>query len=130
LISFSLEGSEEMAALPPPFFPEPLIDPDFMIDDERATRGAILYGSCSSCHGGGALAGGMAPDLRASVLVSNKETFTSVVRDGELTGRGMPGWSELTDENLEDLQHYIRQRAVETSNPENTNNARTDEGSH
>ena len=130
LVSFSLEGSADMAALPPPLFPEPLIDPDFIINDERAATGAIVYGLCSSCHGGGAIAGGMAPDLRASVLVLNKETFASVVRDGELTGRGMPGRSELTDEQLEDLQHYIRQRAMETSNPENTNNARTDEGSH
>jgi len=115
LISFSLEGSAEMAALPPPYFPEPLIEPDFMIDIEKAARGAIIYRSCTACHGGGVVAGGMAPDLRASAIVMNKSALTSIVRDGVLTGRAMPGYPDITDEELEDLQHYIRQRARETS---------------
>jgi quinohemoprotein ethanol dehydrogenase len=133
LISFSLEGSAEMAALPPPYFPEPLIDPDFTINDEMAVRGAIVYGSCSACHGPGLIAGGMAPDLRASALVLNKEAFSSVVRDGILAGRGMPGQPEITDRELEDLRHYVRQRAMETSTSDrkqNTNNPRKEVGSH
>jgi quinohemoprotein ethanol dehydrogenase len=104
-----------MAALPPPHFPEPLVDPGFVINQEKAARGAIVYGSCSSCHGGGVLAGGMAPDLRASAIVMNKSALTSIVRDGDLAGRAMPGYPEITDIELEDLQHYIRQRAWETS---------------
>ena len=118
LISFSLEGSAEMAALPPPYFPEPLVDPGFVISHEKAARGAIVYISCGSCHGRGMIAGGMAPDLRASALMMNKSALIAIVRDGELTGRGMPGFPEITDDELEDLQHYVRKRALETSKPE------------
>ncbi|WP_162419278.1 PQQ-dependent dehydrogenase, methanol/ethanol family [Cyclobacterium roseum] len=133
LISFSLEGSAEIAALPPPFFPEPLNEPNFTINDEMAARGAIVYGGCGGCHGPGLIAGGMAPDLRASGLVLNKEAFSSVVRDGILAGRGMPGQPEITDRELEDLRHYVRQRAMETSTSDralSTNNPRKEVGSH
>jgi quinohemoprotein ethanol dehydrogenase len=133
LISFSLDGSAAMAAQPQPYFPKPLVDPDFTINDEMAARGAILYGSCSSCHGGGALAGGMAPDLRASANVMNNSAFTSIMRDGFLAGKGMPGYPEITDGELEDLQHYIRKRALETSYSETasgTSNSSTEAGSH
>jgi len=130
LISFSLEGSAEMAALPPPYFPEPLVDPDFVINNEMAARGATVYNSCGGCHGGGVLAGGMAPDLRASVIALNNEAFASVVRDGELTGRGMPSFPDLSDGELVDLQHYIRQRALETSNMQEVNKSQPETGSH
>jgi quinohemoprotein ethanol dehydrogenase len=119
-----------MAAQPPPHFPEPLVIPDFTINDEMALRGAFVYDSCGGCHGGGVLAGGMAPDLRASVTVSNIEAFTSVVREGELTGRGMPGYPEITDKELEELQHYIRKRALETADMQNVNKSETELGSH
>jgi quinohemoprotein ethanol dehydrogenase len=133
LISFSLEGATEMAALPPPYFPEPLNGPEFMINEEMASRGAIVYGSCSSCHGPGVIAGGMAPDLRASALALNNEAFASVVREGNLAGRGMPGQPEITDRQLEDLQHFIRQRARETLNLEvipNSKNTQAETGLH
>src|SRR6056297_3476137 len=130
LISFSLEGSAEMAALPPPYFPEPLVDPDFVINNEMAARGATVYNSCGGCHGGGVLAGGMAPDLRASVIALNNEAFASVVRDGELTGRGMPSFPDLSNGELVDLQHYIRQRALETSNMQEVNKSQPETGSH
>ncbi len=130
LISFSMEGSAEMAALPPPHFPELLVDPDFRINEEMASRGAIVYGSCGGCHGPGMFAGGMAPELRASALVLNNEAFASVVRDGKLTGRGMPGFPEITDGELEDLQHYIRKRALETSNIKELNKSQAEAGSH
>ena len=130
LISFSLEGSAEMAALPPPYFPEPLVDPDFVINNEMAARGVTVYNSCGGCHGGGVLAGGMAPDLRASVIALNNEAFASVVRDGELTGRGMPSFPDLSNGELVDLQHYIRQRALETSNMQEVNKSQPETGSH
>jgi len=133
LLSFSLDGSADMAELPPPYFPEPLVDNDFTINEEMAAMGATVYSSCGACHGGGALAGGMAPDLRASALMLNSGSFTSVVRAGELSGRGMPAFPDITDEELEALQHYIRKRALETSNIDgsmNDDDPQTDAGSH
>jgi quinohemoprotein ethanol dehydrogenase len=56
----------------------------------------------------------MAPDLRASQIVLSAEAFAVIVRDGSLVGRGMPAHPQITDAQLEALQHYIRRRARET----------------
>jgi len=62
------------------------------------------------CHGAGAVAGGYAPDLRASPIPLNPQAFAAVVQGG-LQSRGMPPFPELTPEDLSALRHYIRQRA-------------------
>ena len=114
LVTFSLEGTADMPALPPPYFPEPIEGPDFEIDPALAQQGAMEFGACMACHGFNALASGMAPDLRASPIPLHKESFAAVVRDGTLVARGMPGTPGMTDAQLQALQHYIRQRARET----------------
>ena len=82
LITFSLEGEIEMPKLPPPFFPEPTDAPDFNVDATKAEAGKNKYERCVYCHGIGAIAGGMAPDLRASPFPLEKSLFESVVRNG------------------------------------------------
>ena len=114
LVTFSLDGTADMPALPPPYFPEPIEAPEFEIDPALAEQGAAEYGACNACHGDSVIAAGMAPDLRASQIVLNKETFAAVVRDGSFVARGMPGIPGITDAQLEALQHFIRQRARET----------------
>ena len=114
LVTFSLDGSADMPAQPPPYFAQPLEAPEFALDEELARQGGMEFGACMSCHGLSALAAGMAPDLRASPIALNKESFAAVVRDGLLVARGMPGTPGITDAQLEALQHYIRQRARET----------------
>jgi quinohemoprotein ethanol dehydrogenase len=59
------------------------------------------------------VAGGIAPDLRASPVPLSAEAFAHVVRDGALVSRGMPGFGELNDQQLEALRHFFRQRARE-----------------
>ena len=56
----------------------------------------------------------MAPDLRASPIALNNESFAAVVRDGSLLARGMPATPGITDAQLHAFQHYIRQRARDT----------------
>jgi quinohemoprotein ethanol dehydrogenase len=114
LVTFSLEGTADMPALPPPYFAKPVEAPDFEIDSELAAQGAIEFGACASCHGADMLASGMAPDLRASTIALDAEGFSAVVRDGALVARGMPGHPGMTDAQLEALRHYIRQRARDT----------------
>ena len=63
------------------------------------------------CHGTAVVAGGYAPDLRASSNPLSSGAFTAIVRDGGLVTRGMPSFEELSDDELEALRHYIRQRA-------------------
>ena len=114
LVVFSLEGKAEMPDLPPPSVPKPLVDPDFTIDAELATKGAWEFGHCSGCHGWDMYSGGNAPDLRASIIPTQLEAFREIVKDGARVDKGMPSFPEITDEKLKALQHYIRQRANET----------------
>ena len=62
---------------------------------------------CAFCHGSGAVSSGYAPDLRAPAAVPSSISFTEVVRDGTR----LPTYSELTDEELRALQHYLRSQA-------------------
>ena len=77
----------------------------------RAGTGALVYGRCGACHGPGAVSAGMAPDLRASAVVTSADGFARVVRDGTRANRGMPAYGEMTDQQLVALRHYIRQQA-------------------
>lgn len=115
LVAFSLEGQTELPALPPPHFVTPIKDATFLIDASLAQLGAALYGYCAHCHGVGAIAGGMAPDLRASAIPLDQEAFASVVRDGARSARAMPAFPHLTDDYLTALRHYIRQQAMAAS---------------
>ena len=96
---------------PPPAPPLPLDDPAFEVDEQLVVSGADVYGSCRMCHGGGAISGGAAPDLRASPVVLANAAFDAVVRGGALKAQGMPGFPALSDEHLEGLQHYVRRQA-------------------
>jgi quinohemoprotein ethanol dehydrogenase len=111
LITFSLEGKTELPKLPPPTYAKPLDAPGFILNMELAKKGETKYGACRSCHGGGAVAGGMAPDLRASPIPLEKSTFTEVVRNGAKVKMGMPVFPNLTDDELSALMHYIRRQA-------------------
>ena len=115
LVTFSLEGNAVLPAQPPPDFPKPLVPDNFEIDSRLAAVGASEYGECLLCHGHDMYAGGMAPDLRASEISLDKAAFEMVVRDGAFNFNGMPSFPDITDEQLEGLMHYIRQRAKETS---------------
>ena len=110
LVAFALDGTATLPAQPPPGSPPPL-KTAFAVDAAQATAGAAVFGACVSCHGPGAIAGGMAPDLRASTVVTQADAFARIVRDGARAVRGMPAYAHITDKELAALQHYIRQQA-------------------
>jgi quinohemoprotein ethanol dehydrogenase len=113
LITFSLDGKAKVPEQPGAAFAQPIIDKDFKVDDAQADAGAAVYGgkTCVLCHGAGAVAAAMAPDLRASPALLDKDGFTSIVRDGAHLKRGMPAFPKLTDDELNALRHYIRREA-------------------
>lgn len=111
LIAFSLEGKKALPQLPPPYFPDPLIDRKFKIDLKLVAIGSKEYGPCRGCHGGNVIAMGMAPDLRASPIPLNLDLFRQVVKNGTKLDMGMPSYADMTDEQLLGLMHYIRERA-------------------
>ena len=112
LLTFSLKGSAELPSQPPPYHPEPILEAGFEPDPTLVNEGAGLYiqHACYGCHGIDGIAGGMAPDLRASAIpLSEMEAlFTAIVRGGERVSRGMPGFPNLTDKEMMALRHYIR----------------------
>jgi quinohemoprotein ethanol dehydrogenase len=110
LVAFSLEGT---ATLPPraePVIPTP-VEAEFDVVPRLAEAGATTFGRCGDCHGPDAISAGMAPDLRASLLIQSPEAFAEVVRDGSRAANGMPIFPELTDDELLELRNYIRQQA-------------------
>jgi quinohemoprotein ethanol dehydrogenase len=111
LLTFALDGKASLPPTPPRRPAVPLEGVDFKLDAMKAKAGAREWGQCTLCHGMGAVAGGIAPDLRASPVPLSAESFVHIVRDGSLVTRGMPRFAELSDEKLESLRHFLRQRA-------------------
>ena len=112
LLAFSLDGTRVVPVSAPPRVPTPLATSDFIVDGATAESGELDYESiCSFCHGGAAVAAGMAPDLRASGVILSVDAFEQVVRGGALASRGMPPFADFSDAELNALRHYIRQQA-------------------
>ncbi|MBM3806777.1 MAG: PQQ-dependent dehydrogenase, methanol/ethanol family [Acidimicrobiia bacterium] len=111
LVALALDGKAALPAQPPPTFPAPL-QAEFTVDPKLVQAGAALYGErCTACHGPGGQSAGMAPDLRASFVVTQAEQFARVVRGGTRTARGMPMYADITDQELAALQHFLRRMA-------------------
>jgi quinohemoprotein ethanol dehydrogenase len=111
LLVFALDAKAALPPTPPRKPAVPLEGPDFKVDATKAKTGQREYERCTLCHGMGVVGGGIAPDLRASPVLLADEAFAHVVRDGSLRYRGMPGFPELGDSQLEALQHFVRQKA-------------------
>ncbi len=111
LVAFSLEGNQVLPVQPKPAPPQITAAPFIEVNDEIARKGEDVYGQCAFCHGNAAVSGGLAPDLRASAIPLSAEAFAEVVRNGALRSRGMPSYSNFSDEHLEMLRHFIRQQA-------------------
>ncbi|NNL85815.1 MAG: PQQ-dependent dehydrogenase, methanol/ethanol family [Myxococcales bacterium] len=114
LLVFALGGEASLPDTPGPVVVKPVDDPSFAIEAQLVARGSDLFTkNCTWCHGPGAVAGGGAPDLRASPILFEPAALKRVVSDGERIARGMPKISSLTDEDLVAIRHYVRHRARE-----------------
>ncbi|MET0660887.1 MAG: PQQ-dependent dehydrogenase, methanol/ethanol family [Steroidobacteraceae bacterium] len=112
LFLFALDGKALPPVQAPPTQAQPIDDPTMTLDPAKVAAGGELFAvTCVGCHGAGAYAAGLAPDLRASRILLDVRAFRSIVHDGTLVERGMPQYSELTDEQLEALRHFVRAQA-------------------
>jgi quinohemoprotein ethanol dehydrogenase len=113
LLTFRIGGQAKL----PPTAPydetvHPVDDPAEVLDPAAVAAGARLFPPCSGCHGGQAQsAGAPGPDLRESAIPLDKSAFRAVLHDGALLPKGMPRFESLSDEQLEQLRSYIRDRA-------------------
>ncbi|WP_349356848.1 PQQ-dependent dehydrogenase, methanol/ethanol family [Sphingobium nicotianae] len=113
LLVFKLGGTAKLPAGAAPERAEPLKDTTFKVDEKAALTGGVEFTNyCMGCHGAGAVAAGGAPDLRASPVVLDAESFKTVVHGGMLKPNGMPGFDTLSDQQLLQIRNYIRQQAA------------------
>ncbi len=113
LLTFALESKVALPPSPPPRVPQPVVKEDFKVDPLLAEQGNDLYiRNCTLCHGGSAISGGYAPDLRESQAPIFMEAFHEVVIGGSRQAQGMPQFKELTDKDLVAIQHYLRRQAA------------------
>lgn len=111
LLTYVLDGEATLPPTAAPSFAKPIDDPAMQLDPAMVAKGRELYSSCVICHGVSAVAGGYAPDLRASPIPLSADAFKSVVQGGGLEARGMPRFEELSDDDLTAIRHYIRERS-------------------
>ena len=117
LLAFTLDASANLPATPSPTRAQALDGPAMEVDEALAGEGANLWRNCSWCHGANVIAGGMAPDLRASQVPLNAAAFAALVKNGA-ESLGMPKFPEASERDLEALRHYIRASARLETRPD------------
>jgi quinohemoprotein ethanol dehydrogenase len=111
ILTFALDGKLQLPARVP-FKAVATQDPDFRPNATTAAAGQETYiRRCFICHGGDVISGGIAPDLRTSAAITDKDVFTSIVHEGMLVPNGMPRFEELSETERENLRQYLRTRA-------------------
>ena len=117
LLTFALDARRKLPPTPPPSFVVNALDnPAFKLDHEVVEKGAELYARCMGCHGRAAVStGGPAPDLRESAIAFDREAFGTLLRDGSLIQRGMPGFGTLKQDQVDALYAFIRAQARKVS---------------
>ena len=66
------------------------------------------YRTCVACHGGNAISGGIAPDLRYSPTLADEATWSMVVADGALAERGMIGFKKnFSAQQIAAIRAYV-----------------------
>lgn len=112
VLTFALDAATKLPHAEPNAPVQAVVDASFKADELAVKRGGAAYGDhCFFCHGAGAVAGGSAPDLRASPTILSSELFSSIVKGGVLLESGMPRFAEMPVDQLEDTRMYLRQRS-------------------
>jgi alcohol dehydrogenase (cytochrome c)/quinohemoprotein ethanol dehydrogenase len=107
IMSFKIGGDTELPAAPAMQVAAP--PPANFGSEAQIGAGASLYMRyCSSCHGVGAISGGVVADVRQSAMTSSAATFQSVVLEGALLDKGMASFAEvLSDNDAEAIRAFI-----------------------
>jgi quinohemoprotein ethanol dehydrogenase len=111
---FRLDGSERLPPLDLPRveMPEP---PAIEASPETVAQGGALFDRyCFMCHGGGAISGGVIPDLRYSPVLQDADQWRTVIH-GERASSGMPDFSQwVSDLDADALRAYVASQARAT----------------
>lgn len=110
-LAFRLGGTAKLAA----YQEAPL--PPFAKVDETFPRSQIAQGKrfyetiCSWCHGSAAQSSGVAPDLRRSLALPDRQLWQAIVIGGALSDGGMASFKNvLSREDAEAVRAYVANR--------------------
>jgi quinohemoprotein ethanol dehydrogenase len=111
VVAFKLDGTATFPPEAPPALPAN--PPTTVASAEDSAAGQTHYDAyCARCHGFGGASGNVIPDLRRSLLLTNKAAWDEVVLGGALTDRGMVGWSKLLKPaDVEHIRAYVGETA-------------------
>ena len=114
LLVFKLGATAKLPP-PPPFTARVLDPPADTGTPQQIERGAQLYGRyCLVCHGDGAIAGGLVPDLRHSGALGSADAIRGIVIDGALKHNGMVSFkAAVSAADAEAIRMYVIRRANE-----------------
>jgi quinohemoprotein ethanol dehydrogenase len=122
LLTFVIGGTHKLPPAPPRYVPTFEDDPSVKVEKAKVIFGKDQYDQrCDKCHGADGIASGHAPELRASPVIWDADSFKEIVQKGMLSGNGMPNFKELDDNQIEALRQYIIHQARETLGPPKTN---------
>ena len=101
LLTFALPGTELTAAE----IEERITRPGPLYDGER-----LYHTHCAACHGGGAIGGGVLPDLRR-ISPEVESVYEDIVLRGIFSGKGMPAFGDQLDaQQLTLIRDYVESR--------------------
>jgi quinohemoprotein ethanol dehydrogenase len=116
LMAFKLDADGQLPTVV--MTPQEPLDLSGVSSAGNADLGAILYGAyCSVCHGPFALSAGPLPDLRYSPMLLSDGAFHSIVLEGSLLSRGMPGFAaDIGAPEVESIRAYLLELAGSVGN--------------
>jgi quinohemoprotein ethanol dehydrogenase len=86
--------------------------PDDAEESVVAAGNGHYHRYCTACHGAGAVAGAMIPDLRYSPTLGDSGLWSSIAYEGALSHRGMIGFSDALSRNeIEAVRAYVVRQA-------------------
>ncbi len=114
VLTFALGGTAALPARAPSDVAKQLEPPAQFADAATIAEGAQHFAhSCLYCHGGSAKGTGIIPDLRHSPLLGSKEAWSSIVREGVLSDKGMVSFRDAySAEEIESIRAYVVERAL------------------
>jgi mono/diheme cytochrome c family protein len=108
VLAFRLGGTAKLPEFTPPALGKATAPGDRFTSAQVIAGGRIFETTCAWCHGGGAVSGGVLPDLRRSPMLASRDAWRSVVIDGVLADRGMVSFSRSMDASqAEAVRAYV-----------------------
>jgi quinohemoprotein ethanol dehydrogenase len=108
VLVYKLGGTAKLPPYDPPPLPPPNPPSDNFTPQQIASGGAIYEGNCGICHGAGARAVGILPDLRRSAALTDRALWQEIVHDGILQPQGMVAFGKwFNRDQIESVRAYV-----------------------